>query len=108
MLDAMNIEQERYWPTLGSLEQKIDADVVIPQTILDFGEYQMKLQKLAMLAEQGKNKEMQDVLDNRQQYDLKNRLLQPVFRDIKSQIRHMSYNPEFELMREYLIKRTQL
>ena len=37
-----------------------------------------------------------------------NKLLQPLFREIKSQIRHMSFNPEFELMKEYLSKRTQL
>ena len=61
-----------------------------------------------MLAEQGKNKEMQAVLDNQQTAERKNKMLQPIFREIKSQIRHMSFNPEFELMREYLHKRTQL
>jgi len=108
MLDAMQIEYDRYWPTLGTIEQKIDADVIIPQTVLNFGEYQQKLQKLAMLAEQGDNKEMQAVLDNQQVAERKNKLLQPLFREIKSQIRHMSFNPEFELMKEYLSKRTQL
>ena len=34
-------------------------------------------------------------------------MLQPIFRDLKSQIRHMSFNPEFELMREYIAKRKQ-
>ena len=61
-----------------------------------------------MLAEQGDNKEMQAVLDNQQVAERKNKLLQPLFREIKSQIRHMSFNPEFELMKEYLSKRTQL
>ena len=60
-----------------------------------------------MLSEQGKDKEMQAILDNEQQIERKNRWLQPIFRDIKSQIRHMSFNPEFELMREYLAKRKQ-
>ncbi len=40
MLDAMQIEATRQWPTLLNLDVKIDADVVIPQTILNFGEYQ--------------------------------------------------------------------
>ena len=39
MLDALEIEQKRFWPTITTLEKKIDTDVVIPQTILDYGEY---------------------------------------------------------------------
>ena len=107
MLNAMEIEQNRFWPSLSTLDTKIDSDVVIPQTVLNFGEYQAKLQKLAILYEQGKDKEMQSLLDNQQQIDRKNKLLQPIFREIKGLIRHMSFNPEFELMREYISKRKQ-
>ena len=107
MLNAMEIEQTRFWPSLSTLDTKIDSDVIIPQTVLNFGEYQAKLQKLAILYEQGKDKEMQAVLDNQQQIDRKNKLLQPIFRDLKGLIRHMSFNPEFELMREYITKRNK-
>ena len=107
MLNAMEIEQNRFWPSLSTLDSKIDSDVIIPQTVLNFGEYQAKLQKLAILYEQGKDKEMQSLLDNQQQIDRKNKLLQPIFREMKGLIRHMSFNPEFELMREYITKRNQ-
>ena len=51
MLNAMEIEQNRFWPSLSTLDSKIDSDVIIPQTVLNFGEYQAKLQKLAILYE---------------------------------------------------------
>lgn len=38
----------------------------------------------------------------------KNTLLQPIFRDLKSQIRFMSYTPEFKLIQEYLSNRESL
>jgi hypothetical protein len=64
MLDGLQIEAVRHWPTLANLHYKINADVVLPQTILNFGEYQAKLQKLAMYSEQADHKAMQDILDN--------------------------------------------
>jgi hypothetical protein len=51
---------------------------------------------------------MKKILDNQQVIDQKNALLQPIFRDLKSKIRHMTFSPEFELMREYLMKRREL
>jgi len=35
----------------------------------------------------------------------KNLLLQPIFRDLKSIIKHMTYTEEFRLMKEYLENR---
>ena len=51
MLDAMQMEQARFWPDLLNIDERINTDVVIPQTILNFSEYQAKLQKLAIYAE---------------------------------------------------------
>ena len=49
---------------------------------------------------------MQKILDNENVIDRKNQMLQPLFRDIKSQIRHMTHTPEFEIMREYVHQRS--
>jgi hypothetical protein len=38
----------------------------------------------------------------------KNVLLQPMFRDIKSAIRHMTYTDEYKLMKEYIDNRELL
>ena len=51
---------------------------------------------------------MQAVLDNQTIMDKKNVLLQPIFRDIKSQIRHMTHTPEYQLMSEYITRRNEL
>ena len=39
MLDTMDMDAEKNWPTMANLQDKIDADVVIPQTILNYKDY---------------------------------------------------------------------
>ena len=108
MFDAMTIENNRFWPTLTSIDEKVNMNMILPATILNFSEYTAKLQALAMYAESGNNKAMQAVLDNTECIEKKNYFLQPLFRDLKSQIRHMTFTPEYEIMREYLGKRAEL
>ena len=43
MLDGLEMENAKSWPNLANLNQKIEADVVIPQTVLNYAEYQAKL-----------------------------------------------------------------
>lgn len=98
MLDAMQMQSTRSWPTMGNLDGKINVNSVVPNTIMNYAEYYTKLQRLAMYADQGDYKSMQKVLDNQAVLARKNMLLQPLFRDLKSQIRHMSHTPEFALV----------
>lgn len=107
MLDVMEIDSKK-WPTLQDLNQKVDENVVLPQTILNYGEYQQKLQNLAFYAEQGDHESMQKLLDKEEVMEKKNVLLQPIFRDIKSAIRHMSYTEDYKIIKEYLDNRTLL
>lgn len=58
MLDAMQIQSTRSWPTFANLDQTVETSRVIPNTIMNFGEYYNKLQRLAMYAEQGDYKSM--------------------------------------------------
>jgi len=62
MLDAMQIESRR-WPKLDDLENSITTNIILPQTVLNYAEYQNKLQRLAFYAEQGDNEAMQKLLD---------------------------------------------
>ena len=107
MLDVMEVDS-RKWPTLADLNTKVDENVVLPQTILNYGEYQNKLQNLAFYAEQGDHESMQKLLDKEEVMEKKNVLLQPLFRDLKSAIRHMTYTDEYKLIKEYLDNRTIL
>jgi hypothetical protein len=99
MLDVMQVDS-RKWPTLADLNTKVDENVVLPQTILNYGEYQKKLQNLAFYAEQGDHESMQKLLDKDDVMEKKNVLLQPIFRDIKSAIRHMTNTDEYKLIKE--------
>lgn len=107
MLDVMQVDSQK-WPTLQDLNTKVDENVVLPQTILNYGEYQTKLQNLAFYAEQGDHESMQKLLDKEDVIEKKNLLLQPLFRDLKSAIRHMTHTEEYKLIREYLDNRTLL
>ena len=74
LLDAMEIEARR-WPKLENLDNTISTNIVLPQTILNFSEYQMKLQRLAFYAEQGDNEAMQKLLDKEDVMQKKNSFL---------------------------------
>ena len=43
MLDNMDLDAEKNWPNMVNLLDKIDADVVIPQNVLNYKDYQHKL-----------------------------------------------------------------
>ena len=64
MLDGLEMEATKSWPNMANLATKIEADVIVPQTILNYPEYTLKLQRLAMFAEMGNLDAMQEVLDN--------------------------------------------
>lgn len=42
MLDAMTLESKR-WPKLQDIDDKYDTKILLPQTILNYAEYQLKL-----------------------------------------------------------------
>ena len=48
------------------------------------------------------------MLDKEEIMDKKNLLLQPIFRDIKSAIKHMTYTDEFKIIKEYVDNRNLL
>eukprot|EP00347_Sterkiella_histriomuscorum_P012490 403368376 len=107
MLDVMQIDSRR-WPTLLDMNSKINENVILPQTILNYQEYQQKIQNLAFYAEQGDHEAMQKILDNESIMEKKNLHLQPIFRDLKSIIKHMSYTEEYRILKEYMDGRAQI
>jgi hypothetical protein len=100
MLDAMQIESKR-WPKLNDLDNTITTKFILPQTVLNFTEYQEKLQRIAFYAEQGDNEAMQKLLDKEDVMEKKNSFMQPIYRDIKTTIKHMTNTPEYKILREY-------
>ena len=55
---------------------------------------------LAFFAEQGDHAAMKAILDKEDTTDKKNKLLTPIFRELKGQIRHMTYSDEYKLLKE--------
>ena len=51
---------------------------------------------------------MQKILDKQESIDKKNTMLQPLYRELKSIIRHMTHTSEYQLLREYLDSRNKI
>ena len=51
---------------------------------------------------------MQSLLDNEEISKKKNRFLQPIYRDLKTTIKHMTFTHEYKLMREYVRNRQMI
>jgi len=51
---------------------------------------------------------MQKLLDKEEVMEQKNTLLQPIFRDLKSAIKYMTYTDEFKILKEYVDNRNHL
>ena len=51
---------------------------------------------------------MQKLLDKEVVMEQKNTLLQPIFRDLKSAIKYMTYTDEFKILKEYVDNRSHI
>lgn len=51
---------------------------------------------------------MQKILDKEDVMEKKNLMLQPIFRDLKSCIKHMTYTEEYKILKEFFDMRMQL
>jgi len=60
---------------------------------------------LALYAEQADFEKMQKLLDGEEITKKKNSFLQPIYRDLKTTIRHMTFTHEYKLLREYVRNR---
>ena len=65
----------------------------------------LKLQSLAFYAEAGDFQQMQKILDKEDTIEKKNVLLQPIFRELKGHIRHMTTTEEYKILKEYVDNR---
>jgi hypothetical protein len=45
---------------------------------------------------------MQRLLDKDESMAKKNSFLQPIFRDLKTRIKYMTYTPEYKILRDYM------
>ena len=60
---------------------------------------------MAFHAEQADFEALQKMMDNEEMMRKKNHFLQPIYRDLKTIIKHMTYTEEFKLIKEYTFNR---
>jgi hypothetical protein len=99
---SMLDRQAEHWLTPNNIDEKINVELnnIFPPVILSHVDYYNKINKYAILLEQGNNQEAEELRQNRKVIDWKNKELGPLYNELKTIIKHMTYNEEnsvFEL-----------
>jgi len=102
MLDR---EAEESWLTPENIDTKLSQQInkILPPTILSHKDYYQRLNKYALLLEQGFDKEAEESKLNEVVLKFKNKKLAPLYDELKMIIKHLTYTEEhstFELYRE--------
>jgi len=74
---------------------------ILPPTILSHVDYYNRLNKYALLMETGQLEEAEEVKLNKQVIEYKNKLLQPIFMELKMIIKHLTYTEEHSVYTLY-------
>lgn len=92
-------EQSKSWITIENMDKKIDENVnlLMPPTIISHKDYYRRLQKQAILYDQGKYEEAEKVRMNKEVINYKNKMLINIFRDLKNLIRKITFTEEHEI-----------
>ena len=77
------------------------AEELAPQSIISHKDFYNKVNKYAILLSQGRIEEANRLKLNDANYKLKNKLLIPVFNNLRKMIRHMSLRPEDAYLQKY-------
>ena len=85
------------WPELDDLKDNL----FIPPTVLHSREYTDRIHKLADMADTANHKAMEKILNSEDTVEEKNKMLAPLYNDIKLLIRKMTRTEEAELIRDF-------
>ena len=96
-------EQSKHWITFDNMDQKIEENInlLIPPSILSSKDYYRRLQKQAILYDQGQYDEAEDVRMNKEVIDYKNKILINIYRDLKNLIRKVTFTEEHTIYDQY-------
>lgn len=96
-------EQSKNWITHDNLDEKVDENIniLVPPSIITHRDYYFKLQKQAILYDQGKYEEAENVRTNKHVIDYKNKFLVSIFRDLKNLIRKVTFTEEHIVFEQY-------
>lgn len=96
-------EQSKHWITIDNLNQKVEENInlLMPSSILSHKDYYRRIQKQAILYDQGQYDEAEDVRMNKETIDFKNKILINIYRDLKNLIRKVSFTEEHSIFEHY-------
>jgi hypothetical protein len=98
-IQAMNLNV-RNWFTPENMEKNLKESLVLP-TAIDQSIYYSHLRTQTLMADMGKIEGVTDYYNNRTETLLRNTLLIPVFANLKSLIKHLTYTPAHALEIDY-------
>jgi hypothetical protein len=107
LLETLSIDSAN-WFTLDNINEKLNMELIIPHSVINHNEYYSRLQNLALLVEQGDYAALEKVLEDKDNIEFKNKLLRPLYREIKTIIRYMTYNQFYKLYEQYSKQITQI
>jgi hypothetical protein len=98
-------KQSEDWLTPMNIDEKLEKQIntILPPTILSHVDYYNRINKYATLIEQGYNEEAEKLKINKKIIDYKNKQLEPLYHELKTLIRHLTYTEEnsvFDLYNE--------
>lgn len=97
--------QSKEWLTPQNMEEKLEIELnnLLPPIIASHKDYYNRLIKFSYNIEQGKFEEAEDVKINKKIVEYKNKLLAPLYQELKTVIKYLTITEEnsvFELYRE--------
>ena len=98
-VDRLNIESED-WITKDNYNEKITEELIIPEAIHSTSYYE-KLRQKSYLTELGAPQTRFDGYNNRSETRLRNSFLFPIFIEIKSAIKHLTWTEQHKLEHEF-------
>jgi hypothetical protein len=88
--------QSEDWLTPQNIDEKLEKtlNTILPPTILSHVDYYKRINKYASLIEEGYNEEAEKLKINKKILEYKNKQLEPLYHELKTIIRHLTYTEE--------------
>ena len=110
LLTLLSKEAENNWLTPQNFNKKISnvLDSILPPSVVSHKDYYNKLNKYSMLLEQGRLEEAEVFKREDLNQEVKNKLIEPIYNNLKSMIRNISFTHEHNYFDKYLTLKKRL
>jgi hypothetical protein len=101
---SMLDKQSEDWLTPANIDEKLETQMntILPPTILSHVDYYNKINRYAELIEQGFTEEAEKLKLNKKIIDYKNKQLEPLYHELKTLIKHLTYTEESSVFDLYI------